>query len=42
VRPVKLFTASESIVVRSVGQLNAPAHRKVVEAIVNVFQSTLR
>ena len=42
VRPVKLFTASESIVVRSVGKLNAPAHRKVVEAIVNVFQAALR
>jgi mRNA interferase MazF len=42
VRPVKLFTASESIVVRSVGHLNALAHRKVVEAIVNVLQATLR
>jgi len=42
VRPVKLFTASESIVVRSVGRITAPAHRKVVEAIVNVVQAALR
>lgn len=42
VRSVKLFTASESIVVRSVGRITAPAHAKVVEAIVSVFQAALR
>ena len=42
VRPVKLFTASQSIVVRSVGRITAPAHRTVVEAIVNVLQAALR
>jgi len=42
VRPMKLFTASESIVVRSVGRITALAHGKVVEAIVNVFQAALR
>ena len=41
VRPVKLFTASESIVVRSVGRLTRSAHRKVVEVIVNVLQAAL-
>jgi mRNA interferase MazF len=42
VRPVKLFTASESIIVRPAGRLNSRAHRAVVEAIVNVFQATLK
>ena len=37
-RPLKLFTASQSIVVRSVGRITAPAHRTVVETIVNVLQ----
>ena len=34
VRPGKLFTANEGIVVRSVGQLSSNAHRSVVEGIV--------
>jgi hypothetical protein len=42
VRPLKVFTASESIVVRPVGRLTARAHRMVVEAIVNVFQAALK
>jgi mRNA interferase MazF len=42
VRPAKLFTASESIIVRQVGRLTSRAQRMVVEAIVNVFQSTLK
>ena len=42
VRPAKLFTASESIVVRPVGRLTARAHRMVVEAIVNMFQAALK
>ena len=41
VRPVKLFTASESIVVRSVGRLTGLAHRKVVEAITHVLEAAL-
>ncbi len=42
VRPGKLFTASESIVVRPVGRLTASAHRTIVEAIVNVLEATLK
>ena len=42
VRPAKLFTASESIIVRSIGPLTAHAHRTVVEAIVSVFKATLK
>ena len=41
VRPMKLFTANQSIVVRSVGRITAPAHRMVVEAIVKAFQAAL-
>lgn len=33
VRPGKLFTANEGIVIRSVGQLSSEAHRAVVETI---------
>jgi mRNA interferase MazF len=39
VRPGKLFTASESIVVRSAGALAPPAHRAVVESIVRLLQA---
>ena len=42
VRPVKVFTASQSIVVRSVGRITLPAHRTVVETIVNVLQAAVR
>ena len=42
VRPVKLFTASESIMVRPVGRLSVRALRIVVEAIVNVLQAALK
>jgi mRNA interferase MazF len=42
VRPVKLFTANESIIVRPVGRLTAGAHRAVVEAIVNALEATLK
>lgn len=41
VRPGKLFTASESIVVRTVGQLTSPAHRVVVEAIIETLKESL-
>lgn len=41
VRPLKLFTASESIVARSVGRLTGPAYRRVVETIKNVLDATL-
>lgn len=42
VRPGKLFTASESIVVRPIGELTARAHRIVVEAIVSLLQAALK
>jgi mRNA interferase MazF len=41
-RPGKLFTASESIVVRSVATLNPQAHRRVVEKVVAVLRAGLR
>jgi mRNA interferase MazF len=42
VRPGKLFTASESIVVRSVGHLSREAHRTVVESVVQLLERALR
>lgn len=42
VRPGKLFTASESIVVRPVGQLTSRAHRIVVDAVVRLLQGALK
>ena len=42
VRPGKLFTASESIVVRRVGQLTTGAHRMVVEGVVTLLQGALK
>jgi mRNA interferase MazF len=42
VRPGKLFTASESIVVRRVGQLTTDAHRIVVEGVVTLLQRALK
>jgi mRNA interferase MazF len=42
VRPGKLFTASESIVVRTVGHLTANAHRAVVDAIIDLLQESLK
>ena len=39
VRPGKLFTANEAIVVRPVGQLTALAHRLVVGALVRLIQA---
>jgi mRNA interferase MazF len=39
VRPGKLFTANESIVVRSAGSLMASAHRAVVESTVRLLQA---
>ena len=38
VRPGKLFTANEGIVIRSVGQLSSEAHASVVEAIVTLLR----
>jgi mRNA interferase MazF len=38
VRPAKLFTASEAIVVRSVGQLSAESSRTVLDALVALFR----
>jgi mRNA interferase MazF len=37
VRPGKLFTASDTIVVRVAVQLSGPAHRRVVEAITQLL-----
>lgn len=42
VRPAKLFTASESIVVRPVARLTESAHKTIVEAIVSVLGATLK
>lgn len=38
VRPSKLFTANDSIIVRQVGQLSDLAHGEVVDAIVRLLQ----
>ena len=38
VRPSKLFTANDSIIVRQVGLLSDTAHREVVDAIVRLLQ----
>lgn len=38
IRPSKLFTANDSIIVRQVGQLNDAARREVVGAIVRLIQ----
>ena len=40
-RPGKLFTASETIIVRVAGLLSHTAHGAVVEAVVNVLKSGL-
>jgi mRNA interferase MazF len=40
-RPGKLFTASNTIVVRVAGQLTAAAHRGVVDAITQLLRSGL-
>ena len=37
-RPGKLFTANESLMIRSVGVLNAQAIQRVVDAAVNVIR----
>ena len=39
VRPGKLFTASESIVVRRAGVLTAAAHRTIVEDVIRLLRS---
>ena len=38
-RPGKLFTASNSLLVRSVGTLNDPAYQRVVAAVVNLLRA---
>lgn len=42
VRPGKLFTASESIVVRRAGVLKAAAHRTIVDAVVRLLRSGVK
>ena len=37
-RPGKLFTANESLIVREVGRLKAEAHRDVVDAVVGLLR----
>lgn len=37
-RPGKLFTASHTLLVRSVGNLNAPALQRVLDAVVNLLR----
>jgi mRNA interferase MazF len=41
-RPGKLFTASESIVVRRVGQLSEPAVKNVVSAVIQLLQGAYK
>src|SRR3990170_4235239 len=41
-RPGKLFTASEAIVVRVAGSLTPGAHRRIVEAVVNLIRSSVK
>jgi mRNA interferase MazF len=41
-RPGKLFTASESIVMRNAGLLTATAHRAVVEGVVRLLEGGTR
>ena len=41
-RPGKLFTASESLFVKTAGQLTAAAHRELVRHVVAVLQSGVR
>jgi mRNA interferase MazF len=38
VRPAKLFTADESIVLRRAGSLSSSAHRSIVEAVVGILR----
>jgi mRNA interferase MazF len=39
VRPAKLFTASESIVVRQAGRLSPALHSAIVEAVIQVLRT---
>jgi mRNA interferase MazF len=41
-RPGKLFTASVTLFVRTVGQLTSAAHRELVGRVVSVLQSGVR
>ncbi len=41
-RPGKLFTANESLFVKTAGQLTAAAHRELVRQVVSVLQSGVR
>jgi len=41
-RPGKLFTASQSLFVKPVGNLTAAAHRELVSRVVGVLQSGVR
>jgi mRNA interferase MazF len=41
-RPGKLFTASQSLFVKTAGQLTDPSHRELVEHVVAVLRSGVR
>ena len=41
VRPGKLFTASEAIVLRVAGSLTAAAHRSIVASVVKLVESSV-
>jgi mRNA interferase MazF len=41
-RPGKLFTASESLFVRTVGELTSGSHHELVRRVVSVLQSGVR
>lgn len=41
VRPGKLFTANESLIVREVGTLSYEAHQKILEGLIELLRSGL-
>jgi mRNA interferase MazF len=41
-RPGRLFTASESLFVKTAGQLTSPSHRELVRRVVAVLESGVR
>jgi mRNA interferase MazF len=41
-RPAKLFTANQSLFVKTVGSLTAVAHRDLVSRVTSVLQSGMR
>jgi mRNA interferase MazF len=40
-RPAKLFTANQNLMVAEVGKLNDAAFKQIIEAVVELFQSSI-